>query len=367
MNEQQHSISILFAGGKTGGHLYPGIAVAEELLRRRPELTISFAGAGFELPRRECVKRNWSYHYIPSAPFYQSNPFQLLRGMKLNLSGVFYSLKLLRRVKPRLLIVCGGYEGFPLAIAARLRGVPILLLEQNAMPGLTNRVLSPLADAATAAFPGTEKYLRAKKVIVTGNPVRPGLGDSPKDFSRFGLTEGRFTVLVTGGSAGAHRLNMAVVEAADELAKVDKLQFILQTGKADATMIQQAVDKAGLTAYVNAYLDDIGAAYAITDLVVSRSGGSIFELAILGLPAVLVPYPYAAADHQTPNARTFTDHGAARFVTDAEMTGERFYSEVTGLFNDRGKLSEMSAAMKRLGKPKAAQLAAELALELLNT
>jgi len=364
MNEQQHSISILFAGGKTGGHLYPGIAVAKELLRRRPELTISFAGAGFELPRRECAKRDWGYHYIPSAPFYQSSPFQLLRGMKLNFSGVFYALKLLRQVKPRLLIVCGGYEGFPLAIAARLRGVPILLLEQNAMPGLTNRVLSPLADAATAAFPGTEKYLRAKKVIVTGNPVRPGLGDSPKDFNRFGLKAENFTILVTGGSAGAHRLNMAVVEAADELAKVDKLQFILQTGKADAAMVQQAVEAAGLTACVNAYLDDIGAAYAITDLVVSRSGGSIFELAILGLPAVLVPYPYAAADHQTPNARTFADHGAARFVTDAEMTGERFYSEVTGLLNDRGKLSEMSAAMKRLGKPKAAELAAELALEI---
>lgn len=358
----QHSI--LFAGGKTGGHLYPGIAVAEELLRLRPELTISFAGAGFELPRRECAKRNWAYQYVPSAQFYQSNPLQLLRGMKLNLSGIFFSLKFLRETKPRLVIVCGGYEGFPLAIAARLRGIPILLLEQNAMPGLTNRVLSPLADAATAAFPGTEKYLRAKKVIVTGNPVRPGLGDSPTDYKHFGLSSEKFTVLVTGGSAGAHQLNMAVIEAAEKLAKVDKLQFILQTGKADATMVRQAVNAAGLTASVNAYLNDIGAAYSITDLVVSRSGGSIFELAILGLPAVLVPYPFAAADHQTPNARTFADHGAARFVTDAEMTGERFYSEVTGLLNDRARLGEMSAAMKRLGKPKAAKLAADLALEI---
>jgi len=359
---KQHSI--LFAGGKTGGHLYPGIAVAEELLHRQPELTISFAGAGFELPRRECASRGWDYQYIPSAPFYQSSPLQLLRGMKLNLSGIFYALKLLRQVKPSLLIVCGGYEGFPLAIAARLRKVPILLLEQNAIPGLTNRVLSPLAAAATAAFPRTEKYLRAKKVIVTGNPVRPGLGDYPKDYKRFGLKADNFTVLVTGGSAGAHRLNMAVVEAVNELAKVDKLQFILQTGATDAAMVQKAVEAAGLTAYVNAYLNDIGSAYAITDLVVSRSGGSIFELAILGLPAVLVPYPYAAADHQTPNARTFADHGAARFVTDAEMTGERFYSEVTRLFNDRARLGEMSTAMKNLGKPQAAELAAELALEI---
>ncbi len=354
---------VLFAGGKTGGHLYPGIAVAEEIKRFYPAAAIAFCGAGFDLPKRECEKRGWPYYETPSAPIYQTNPIQLLRGVCVNIRGAVTSGRILRETRPELVVCCGGYEGFPVSLAAWRYGVPIMLLEQNAVPGLTNRALGPISSAAAVAFPGRRARPASRRVRVTGNAVRPELLSYRPDYERFGLEPDRLTGLVIGGSAGAHSVNLAVIEAAPELAKIDGFQLIIQTGDNDCDAVEAAVKKTGMKASVSAYLDPIGPAYATCDFTVARAGGSVFELALLGIPAILVPYPHAAADHQTANARAFVKAGAAVLIPDRELTAERLVREIKRLVTDDGLRRGMAAAMKRLGRPDAAREAAKLALE----
>jgi UDP-N-acetylglucosamine--N-acetylmuramyl-(pentapeptide) pyrophosphoryl-undecaprenol N-acetylglucosamine transferase len=353
----------LFCGGKTGGHLYPGIAVAEEIQGLEPDAQIAFCGAGFELPKRECEKRGWPYHTVPASPVYQADPVRLIVGVFVNIRGMSIAAELLRRTRPDLVVCCGGYEAFPVALTARLYGVPIVLLEQNAACGLTNRVLGPLSSAAAVAFPGRRARPASRRVRVTGNAVRAELLACEGDHEGFGLEPDRVTGMVFGGSAGASSINRAVIGAARELAKMEGLQMIIQTGEDDRDAVREAVRAAGLRAAVRAYLDPIGPAFATSDFVIARSGGSVFELALLGLPAVLVPYPHAAADHQTANARAFERARAAITVPDRELTAERLVREVKRLATDDALRRRMSAAMRRLGRPDAAREAAELALE----
>ncbi|HUT99201.1 MAG TPA: UDP-N-acetylglucosamine--N-acetylmuramyl-(pentapeptide) pyrophosphoryl-undecaprenol N-acetylglucosamine transferase [bacterium] len=353
----------LFAGGKTGGHLYPGLAVAEQLRELEPGAEIAFCGAGFDLPKRECDKRGWPYHEVPAAPIYQANPLQLIAGVFMNLNGTARAAELMRWMRPGLVVCCGGYEGFPVALAARGHGVPIMLLEQNAVCGLTNRVLGPLSAAAAVAFPGRRARPASPRVRVTGNPVRADLASYSPDHAAFGLDPGRVTGLVLGGSAGARSVNRAVAQAAGRLAAIGGLQMIIQTGGDDRDAVRRAVEESGLRAFVTAYLDPIGPALATGDFVVARAGGSVFELALFGLPAVLVPYPYAAADHQTANALSFERAGAAVVIGDRELTAERLAQEVERLVTDDALRRRMSAAAKGLGRPDAARRAAELALD----
>ncbi len=359
----RHGPLVLFAGGKTGGHLYPGIAVAEEIKRIEPAAAIAFCGAGFDLPKRECKKRGWPYYETQSAPIYQTNLIQLIMGIFLNTRGMLRAATLLKRTRPDLVVCCGGYEGFPVSLAAWRYGVPIMLLEQNAVPGLTNRILGPLSDAAAVAFPGRRARPASRRIRVTGNAVRTELLSYRPDHRKFGLEPDRVTGMVIGGSAGAHSVNLAVIEAAPELAKIDGFQMIIQTGENDRDAVGEAVEQAGLKALVSAYLDPIGPAYATCDFAVARSGGSIFELALLGIPAILVPYPHAAADHQTANARAFARAGAAVLMPDRELTAERLVREVKRLATNGGLRRSMSEAMKRLRRPDAALEAAKLALE----
>jgi len=353
----------LFAGGKTGGHLYPGLAVAEQVRELEPGAEIAFCGAGFDLPKRECDKRGWPYHEVPAAPIYQANPLQLIAGVFMNLNGTVQAAELLRGVRPGLVVCCGGYEGFPVALAARVHGVPIMLLEQNAVCGLTNRVLGPLSAAAAVAFHGRRSRPASPRVRVTGNPVRASLASFKSDPAVFGLEPGRVTGLVLGGSAGARSINRAVSESAGRLAAIGGIQIIIQTGGDDRDAVRRAVEESGLQAFVTAYLDPIGPALATADFVVARAGGGVFELALAGLPAVLVPYPYAAADHQTANARAFERTGAAVVIPDRELTAERLAEEVGRLVADGALRQRMSAAMRRLARPDAARRAAELALD----
>lgn len=354
---------VLFAGGKTGGHLYPGIAVAEEIKRLDPATEIAFCGAGFALPKRECEKRGWPYYETPSAPIYQTNLIQLIMGIFLNTKGMLRAATLLKRTRPDLVICCGGYEGFPVSLAAWRYGVPILLLEQNAVTGLTNRALGPISSAAAVAFPGRRARPASRRIRVTGNAVRTELLSYRPDHKRFGLEPDRLTGLVIGGSAGAQSINQAVIEAAPELAKINGFQLIIQTGDNDCDAVVAAVKKTGMKASVSAYLDPIGSAYATCDFAVARAGGSVFELALLGIPAILVPYPHAAADHQTANARAFVKADAAVLIPDRELTAERLVREIERLVTDHGLRRGMAAAMKRLGRPDAAREAAKLALE----
>lgn len=358
--------TILFAGGKTGGHLFPGVAVAEELLRREPELEIAFCGAGFELPRRVCGERGWGYHFIPAAPIYQASPLKLVSGLLTNLRGVRRARRLLLRLRPELLVVCGGFEGFPPALAARWYGVPVVLLEQNARPGLTNRVLAPFAEAAACAFPGSGARLAARRVVVTGNPVRGGLASFEPDHAAFGLEPEKLTGLVFGGSAGAKSINEAVVAAAPLLAEFPGVQWIIQTGAAMRDAVARAVESAGLRAHVTAFLDPIGAAFALADFAVARSGGGAFELALVGIPSVFVPYPHAAADHQSANARAFAAAGGAVVVRDDELNGGSLTAAVRPLIDDAALRRRMGRAMRKLGRPDAARRAAELALSLID-
>jgi UDP-N-acetylglucosamine--N-acetylmuramyl-(pentapeptide) pyrophosphoryl-undecaprenol N-acetylglucosamine transferase len=279
------------------------------------------------------------------------------------------SLRDLRARRPDLVVGLGGYASVGPGLAALLSGRPLLLLEQNAVPGKANRLLARLGGRLAAAYPESLSGLPARarsRARVVGNPVRPELLSGRRDPGRFGLSPDAPILLVTGGSQGAEGLNRAVAEAAPILARRG-VQAIHLAGESGATAAREAWARAGARAYVVPFTREMGDAYATADLVLCRAGGTtVAELAALGKPAVLVPYPHHADRHQERNARALVAAGAARLVPEAELTPERVERDVADLIGDREALGRMGRAAARLGVPDAADRAAGFAAEIMG-
>lgn len=273
----------------------------------------------------------------------------------------------LRSLRPDAVIGFGGYVSIPVGFAAVLRGVPLVLHEQNSVPGLANRVLSRWAKATAVTYEESIGLLKhSERAVLTGNPVRQSVLDARRDRGReaLGLGAGSLVLLVFGGSRGARHLNAAVVAMRDRLEKVPHLQVVQIAGRAEAAQVREALkaggDLSGRWRVVD-YIDSMGDALAACDLVVARAGAtSIAEVTALGLPAVLVPYPYATDDHQTGNASSMVAHGAAVLVTDAELDGSRLGDVVVSLLGDEGTRATMAAASRQLGRRDAAARVADV-------
>mgnify|MGYP001218761307 CR=1 FL=1 len=364
---------MLITGGGTGGHLFPGIAVAEALRRRDPAAGILFVGGERGIEARAVPASGFALETLPIRPLRGTGACDKVAALGVLAMAILRARTIVAQFAPDAVIGLGGYASAPAVVAARLVGRPIVLLEQNARPGMTTRVLARLADRVCVSFPETVRHFAGGKAVATGNPVRwqgsaalgrpagPATASAgvtvmePRDAAAVTAQRREFTILIFGGSAGARRLNEAGPAMRAALADVPGLRVVHQAG-AEAAAVRAAYAMIGAPAEVHAFIADMGSAYAAADLVICRGGAtSVAELAALGKPAILVPYPYAADDHQRANAESLVRAGAARMVLDAEATGERLATEVRALWATPAVLEDMSWRVRQFARPDAAE------------
>ena len=342
----------MIAGGGTGGHLFPGIAVAEALRRRDAGAAVLFVGSARGIEARVVPQTGFALETLPIAPLRGQGPRDRLSALAALARSVGRAREIGATFAPNAIVGLGGYASAPAVVAGRMAGTPIVLLEQNARPGLTTRLLARLADRVCVSFPESAAAFAPGKTVVTGNPVRWTTGGAAAAGS---AVRPGFGILVFGGSAGARTLNAAGPGLRAALADVPGLRLVHQTGAEAEQRVRAAYASAGVEADVRPFIADMGAAYAAADLVICRAGATtIAELEALGKPAILVPYPYAADDHQRANAESLVRAGAARMVLDAEATPERLAAEVRAL-RAPGVLAGMAERMRSLARPDAAE------------
>jgi UDP-N-acetylglucosamine--N-acetylmuramyl-(pentapeptide) pyrophosphoryl-undecaprenol N-acetylglucosamine transferase len=356
-------VRIVIAGGGTGGHLFPGIAVAREIRRRLPDAVVTFAGTARGIESRVVPREGFELDVLRSSGLKGTSPAVLARGLALlPLSGLD-AWRILSRRRPDLVIGVGGYSSGPVVALAAARGLPTLLLEQNAVPGFTNRALARWVSAAAVTFESTVTFF-GRRGFVAGNPVRPEFFDED-DSHAAPRPPG---LLIFGGSQGSHAINLACMEAAPRLAAGGgRMAITHQTGERDLDMVRDAYRRAGLDARVEPFLDAMDREIKGADLVISRAGATtIAELTAAGKPAVLVPLPTAADDHQRKNAELLRAAGAVEVIEQKDLTGERLAACVRGLLADRERLAAMSAAARRMARPDAATIIVDRALALVG-
>lgn len=351
-------MKILIAGGGTGGHVFPGIAVAEELKRVRRDCEVVFVGTRGGLEAQAVPEAGFRIRYLASSGFHRRQWWRWPWAVLVNAVGLVQAVWVILAENPQVVLGTGGYVSAPLSFVAKLMRRPLVLQEQNSIPGLANRVLARFADEVHLSFLEARVWFSRKDHLkVTGNPVRAHIlsGDRETALKEFRLQPGRPTVFVFGGSLGARRINEATLETLRRLRGRVDVQFILQTGRQDFERVRTAVQAEDLPATVMSFVKQIHMAYAVADLVVCRSGAmTLAEIAVCGLPSILVPYPYAAHNHQEVNAANLVDRGAAVCILDSELTGERLAKEVAHLLADRQGLSRMSANARLFARPDAA-------------
>jgi UDP-N-acetylglucosamine--N-acetylmuramyl-(pentapeptide) pyrophosphoryl-undecaprenol N-acetylglucosamine transferase len=360
-------LRVVIAGGGTGGHLYPGIAVARELQSRQPDAAVSFAGTARGIEARVVPREGFPLDLIRSGGMKGKSLLERARGMLLIPLGLLDGWRIVSSRRPSLVIGVGGYSSGPVVLVAALRGVPVMLLEQNAVPGLTNRWLARVVQAAAVTFDSTQAYF-GSKAFVSGNPVRPEFfaAAGPQQESVVDGQTSLTRVLVFGGSQGAHAINVAMVEAAPRLAAGrPPLRLTHQTGERDVEMVRTAYRQAGVQADVEPFLYDMGRQLATADLIVCRAGATtLAEIAAAGKPAILIPLPTATDDHQRMNAETVAGAGAAEMLLQHEVTGPVLAARLMALAGDPERRRRMSAAARSLARPDAARIIVDRALEL---
>jgi len=351
---------VVVAGGGTGGHLYPGLALADALAARG--IAVTFAGTLGGIEVRAVPAAGYPLRCLPGRQLRGGGAGRALVGLASAMRGTVHALGLLGELRPDLVVGVGGYASVSLVVAAWLRRIPTLLLEQNVVPGAANRLLARLAGRVCVGFAETEACFPGGRAVHTGNPVRADvLRGRPAPLAE------RLGLLVFGGSAGAHRLNEAALEALRLLGPATRaLDVTHQSGEADLATVRAGYAALGLAARVEPFIVDMGGAYARAHLVIARAGAmTCAEVTALGLPAILVPYPYAADDHQRRNAEALVRGGAAEMILDRELTGERLAAGVRALADDRERRGAMAVRARALGRPDAAERVTEECLRLL--
>jgi UDP-N-acetylglucosamine--N-acetylmuramyl-(pentapeptide) pyrophosphoryl-undecaprenol N-acetylglucosamine transferase len=363
------ALRVVIAGGGTGGHLYPGIAVARELLARQPDAAISFAGTARGIESRVIPREGFPLDLVRSAGVKGKSLMDRVRGAVLVPAGLLDGFGIASRRRPDIVIGVGGYSSGPVVLAAALRGVPTMLLEQNAVPGLTNRLLARVVKAAAVTFDSTQAFF-GSKAFVSGNPVRPEFfaAAGPNQESALDDQATVTRVLVFGGSQGAHAINVAMVEAATQLAAGGShLRLVHQTGERDVEMVRTAYRQAGLQADVEPFLYDMGRQLGSADVIVCRAGATtLAEITAAGRAAILIPLPSATDDHQRKNAEALTEVGAAEMLLQKDLTGPLLAQRLLALAGDRQRRRQMEAAAKSLAKPDAARVIVDRAIELVK-
>ena len=361
----QESCRVVIAGGGTGGHLFPGVAIARELIARRPGAQVTFAGTEHGIESRVIPREGFELDLLRSAGLKGRSGAAVVRGLALLPLSFLDAWRILSRRKPDLVIGVGGYSSGAVVMVAALRRIPTLLAEQNAVPGVTNRLLSYVVRAAAVTFESTVSYF-GRRAFVAGNPVRPEFFDTDGTDHGLRITDhAQARVLIFGGSQGAHAINVAMVEATPRLAAAGGVDITHQTGERDLELVRRAYREQGLAARVEPFLFDMDREMKRADVIVSRAGATtIAELTAAGRPAILVPLPTAADDHQTKNAQVLARANAAELIHQKDLTGALLAERVLALAGDAARREAMARAARGLARPDAARVIVDKALEL---
>lgn len=348
----------LFAGGGTGGHLYPAIAIAEAIRRQQPESEIHFVGTSKGLENTVIPQHGYPLHRIAVRGFSRVN---LLQNFSVPFR-LFWSLaqccSILRRLKPCIVIGTGGYVSGPMLFMARTKGYPTLIQEQNSYPGVTTRLLSRWVDRVHVSFQDSLQYLpRKERVMLTGNPVRNFDLNISKENARkfFTLLPDRITLFIFGGSQGAQTINRAFSAILDRLMRETDLQILWSTGRLGHEDAERQAQSWSDRIKAMPFIHEMEKAYAAADLCIARAGAiTLAEITLFGLPSILIPYPFAAANHQHINALALHSAGAAQVIPETELSPQKLFENILDLINDPGRRAQMGAAARRAAFPGAA-------------
>ncbi len=351
---------LVIAGGGTGGHLFPGIAIAREFMDRDARNAVLFVSTGNAFEKKALARAGFPLAAISVAGIKGRGLGRTLKSLALLPVGVAQSLRVIGNFKPDLVLGVGSYAAGPVALAAWMVGIPVVLQEQNMLPGITNRFLARFARRIYVSFEDTAGRFNAEKVRWTGNPVRREIL-SPPAAVRDGQTGPEKTaalnILVAGGSQGAHAINMAMVDALPLIRGKARLAIVHQTGTADEDTVRKAYAARGLHAVVAAFFEDMEWHYRQADLVICRAGATtVAEITAMGKAAIFIPFPFAADDHQRLNAEALAGRGAAEIIAEKQLTAAGLAQRIERYATDRTALDRMAAQAKKLGRPEAAGL-----------
>lgn len=344
---------VLIAGGGTGGHVFPALAVGGEFAKRNDQ--ILFVGTEKGLESELVPKRGWEIEFLSAPRWKGQSKLQRMCAVFQIPVSVLKAWRLISKRRPDLVVGVGGYASAPVLLAASLRGKPTLIMEQNSVPGLANRILGRFVKRVCVTYPESAEYFNERKVMLTGNPVREEIKKVGMELPSY---EGKFVVMCFGGSQGAKSINEAMLASLRFLReKAANIKIIHQIGSSmDVDVVKDIYKKEGFEAEVYRFIDDIAGCYSRAHLAVCRAGAtSVAELMVVAKPAVLVPYPFAANNHQEHNARYVAENGGAVLVLNGNLTGEKMAELISSFINEPKKLKEMNEAMKKLAKPDAAK------------
>ena len=351
---------IILTGGGTGGHIYPALAVAERLQALHPDCEILYVGTDRGLEKDIVPKRNLPFRTIHAEGLPRKLTPALLKAVKKSADGCLEARKIVKSFQPDVVIGTGGYVCGPVVLAAKLQGVPTMIHEQNAFPGITNKLLARFANCIMVNFEESKKYfVHKERIKVTGLPVRQEVlaVEKNESLAYFGFSAEKTTLLVSGGSRGARSLNRAMVDAYPELLKHPDLQIIHLTGKTDYEDTMTALQEKGIDiaehpqVVIKSYLDEMQYGLGAADFCVGRAGATFLaEVTACGLPCILIPYPYAAENHQEYNAKALVEQNAASMILDKDLTGSTLCQAVLSLYQNSENRKQMAAQSFAMGK-----------------
>jgi len=357
-------VKIMIAGGGTGGHLFPGIAIAEAFLKREGGNEILFVGTDRGLEKRVLKELGYPLETLDIEGIKGRSWKSSIRAAFKIPGSMMQAYKIIKKYSPDIVIGVGGYASGPAVLTAHFMGIKTAVAEQNALPGVTNRILSKFVDRIFLSFPDRGKWFPEAKSVVTGNPIRASFAAAPEMFEKI---EGKpFQILIFGGSQGAHAINMAVLAAAAELeGSREKLKFVHQTGEKDVREIRDAYKKLNMNAEVHPFIMDMAKAYREAELIICRAGAtSVAEITALGKAAIFIPFPFAIHDHQTKNAEILVHAQAAIMIPEKDLTGRHLADTIEKLIAHPALIEDMSNKSKALGNFRAAEDVAEACIKM---
>jgi UDP-N-acetylglucosamine--N-acetylmuramyl-(pentapeptide) pyrophosphoryl-undecaprenol N-acetylglucosamine transferase len=355
-NRAPRALRVVIAGGVTGGHLVPGLAIAQEFMTRNKRNTVVFVSTGNALERSVLNETGFKLETITAEGIKGRGLWNQAKSALKIPKGIMEALRILKSYKPELTIGIGSYSAGPVVVGAWLLGTKIVLHEQNILPGVTNRILARFADRIYVSFNDTRARFDPKKVRLTGNPVRRELLNAHQGHDVIRDSKS-FCVLVIGGSQGAHGINMAVIEALDYLTQRENLYFIHQTGSADEQTVRMAYQKSNIAAKVQSFFRDMAPLYKQADLIICRAGATtVAEVTAMGKAVIFIPFPFAADDHQTLNAGTLAREGAAEIILQKDLSATLLSQKIEYYAAHPKDLEAMAAKAGQLGHPDAASV-----------
>lgn len=366
--KEPSSIRLIITGGGTGGHLFPGISLAQAMMQAYPDCEVLYIGTERKVDKRALTDLGFKVMTIRSQGIKGKSLPAKIKALFRQPAAILEAARIIKQFKPDLVFGVGGYVTVPVIISARILGITTCIHEQNSIPGLANRLLGHIVHRIFASLPGSEKYFPASKTILSGNPVRRSIIQAADRTAQKEYSE-PLTLLILGGSQGARRLNSLMLEAAAEvlLELSPRPHIIHQTGEHDESYVEEKYMELGFNARVQAFFSDMAKIYTEADIVVSRAGATtLAELTVFHKPVILVPYPYAADNHQEINGRYLVQAGGGIMFKQSELNGKKLGEEIKKLLSNTALLSEMAANSGKTAKPKATEIIVNSCMELLK-